>query len=555
MTAVIGSYAVVTLLVCSPFVSVFNLGATPVMDGDVALYLWTLSWVNHALRHQPLEIFQANTFHPHPDSLSFSEHFFGGALLVFPWYSFSDNPVYPYNLLFLASYLLSAITMYFLAFHYTRHVWASWLAGLIYDFCFFRAHHFTHLGLIFNPWIPMVILSYERLAVSFQWRRCTAFLFFAVLQCWPNWYAAFSVVLISGWRLGSDLIAKRLSREKVAVMVSLLLCTALLILPFYLPYAGYHDAPGALDEVRYNSANVGSYFQPPLNTFLGQWLKTESRWIWGERSTYSGYVVLLPLLLGFWLLMRRGWKRENRYLFLVYSGLGLFAFLVSLGPYFLDLGGLVSPSRVLYWVVPPLQSLRAIARLAIVVTFCLALLVSLVLSRFKPRTSAYLVPILGLLFLFEHYPVGLPWNPREAVPFQPRAVDVWLKQEASEQKVLVELPGYSPKRWTRESSYILYSTQHWLKLVNGYTRFYPDGYFQDQETLNTFPSAEALELLKRYGVDYVVVHSEDLDPEQLHAIENDANLVPAIRFGKDLVFTMNFTKEENGVRPRKSPND
>ncbi|MDA2931088.1 YfhO family protein [Acidobacteria bacterium AH-259-O06] len=233
------------------------------------------------------------------------------------------------------------------------------MAGVIYGFCFFRAHHFTHLSLIFNPWIPLVVLAYEKLVTSFRWRRWAMLLVLAVLQCLTNWYTAFFVVLILGWRVLFDLVSKRLPKERIPALMGLMICAAALILPFYLPYLEHQGAPGALDEVRYNSANLGSYLQPPFNTFLGQWLGTERRWIWGERSTYAGYVALVLAVAGFYVLIRRRWNGDKRYLFLTYFSLGLFAFFVSLGPYFLDLGGFVSPVRLLYWVVPAASGLKS----------------------------------------------------------------------------------------------------------------------------------------------------------------------------------------------------
>lgn len=534
--AVYGSYLLLTVVVSSPFVSIRNLGARSVSGGDVGRDLWCMSWVNHALKHHPLDLFQAHIFHPHKNALAFSEHFVGGAVLVFPWFLFSENPVYPFNFLFLVSYFLSAVTAYLLAFHYTRNAGASWLAGLIYGFCFFRSHHFTHLTLIFNPWIPLVVLAYEKLKLGFRWRTWFALLILSVLQCLTNWYTAFFVVLILSWLVAVDLVAKRLSRKTLRALAGFCLCAAVLIGPFYLPYARHHDVADALDELRYNSANLGSYLQPPFNTVLGQRLKTERRWIWGERSTYVGYTVLIPAALGMYFLLRRKWDRGTSQRFVTYVSLGLFAFLVSLGPYFLDLGGMVSPSRLLYWIIPPLVSLRAIARLAIVVMFCLAVLTALVVAQFRHRTNLMVIPLLGSLFLFEHFPVGLPWNPGEAHPFQARPVDLWLKEHASEQDALLELPGYSEQDWTREALYMVYSTQHWLRLVNGLARFYPPGYIEDQKIFATFPADEALELLKRHGVDYVIVHANQVPGEQLAALKNHPELKPAAVFGEDLLF-------------------
>ena len=159
--------------------------------------------------------------------------------------------------------------MYFLAFHHTRRVGASWFAGLVYGFCFFRAHHFTHLSLIFNPWIPLVLLAYEKMRISLSWRKGLLLAFLVVLQCLTSWYTASFVVLILGGQVLFDLASKRLSKKVVVALVGVLAGAVLLILPFYLPYVGHHGAPTALSEVRYNSANLGSYLQPPYNTFLG----------------------------------------------------------------------------------------------------------------------------------------------------------------------------------------------------------------------------------------------------------------------------------------------
>ena len=54
---------------------------------DTRLYLWTLGWDLHALKTDPLHIFNANIFFPETQSLAYSEHLIGAALLALPRYA------------------------------------------------------------------------------------------------------------------------------------------------------------------------------------------------------------------------------------------------------------------------------------------------------------------------------------------------------------------------------------------------------------------------------------------------------------------------------------
>jgi len=134
----VAAYAVITVVMAGPFVSVTNLRGSVLYHGDPGLVMWAISWVNHALLTQPQDLFAANVFYPSAGSLSFSDHAFGIALLVHPWFWFSDDPFVPYNVLFLLSYFASAVGMYFLCLHYTKVRAAAFIGGLICGFCFFR---------------------------------------------------------------------------------------------------------------------------------------------------------------------------------------------------------------------------------------------------------------------------------------------------------------------------------------------------------------------------------------------------------------------------------
>lgn len=530
------TYALITILVTSPFVSITNLGANVIYDGDPALGMWKISWVNHALLTQPFDLFAANTFYPAAGSLSFSEHASGLAILVHPWYWFSDNPVVPYNLLFLFSYFASAIGMYWLCRRYTGSRWAAFIGGLIFGFCFFRAHHFGHLSLIANQWFPFLVLLFHKLHERFRWPLAAVWVLLLVLQCLTNWYNAAFVILILAWIATVDLVAQH-RLKTFARFAGCAAVAALLILPFYIPYARAPQ-PGDYAENKAFAADLGAYFEPPLNTLAGQYLQNTDRWIWEERSIFIGFIPL-ALAVGAVLIGR------PRRLVWTYASLGLFAFILSLGPESLDFPGWTLPATYVYKLAPPLAKLRAVARFSIIVMFCVSVLAALFVRRLlegrTPARSYLLIPLISAGILLEYFPVGLGWDPKTAEPFKPRLVDVWLKQHnppaarQRDRKVVLEIPDYigTPQHFS-DAQYMLYSTQHWMNLANGYTRYYPPDYVPRMQLYSKFPAQEAIQAMKEIGIDYLVIHSEKFSEEQKHVLR--ANPLIVATLGSDWIY-------------------
>src|ERR1044071_1965618 len=56
-------------------------------SGDPYLISWIMWWDYHQTFHDPLNLFQSNTFYPLRYTLAFSEHCYGLALLFFPLYA------------------------------------------------------------------------------------------------------------------------------------------------------------------------------------------------------------------------------------------------------------------------------------------------------------------------------------------------------------------------------------------------------------------------------------------------------------------------------------
>jgi len=537
----LAAFMLLTLLFTHPFVCPWKLGAAPILGSDPGLTMWTLAWVNHAILNQPLDLFAANAFFPYPGSLSYSEHGFGAAILVQPWSWFSGNPVIPYNLLLLLAYFGSAVGMYVLAYHYTESRWSAFIAGLIFGFGFFRTHHFGHLTLISTACFPLSIWLFLLLRERFRWSLAMLWVALTALQCLTNWYVAAMLFLtLAVVALFQYTRPPRQLSELLCLAVCVILVGAILW-PFARPYLG-RSSQANLQENAAFATDAAGYVEPPYNTVLGRFLDNRQRWIWGERTVYVGFPALLLGLCGIALApnSRRTWT---------WVAVALIGFLFSLGPGDPPAGNPLLPLGYVYKAIPALSSLRATARFALLVTFATALLAALATARYPRRRGWLLVPVFVLVL--DYYPVGLPFSACRAEVFSPRPVDRWLLEhnvplsgppgfrtpKQRDRKTLVELPDYSgTSDWPRESLYMLYSTQHWMNLVNGYTRFYPPGYVDDFRAYSQFPAAPAVTRMKERNVDFVVVHLGEYPLEAKSRLLEDPSLQTC--FGDDCVFSV-----------------
>src|SRR6187401_37717 len=76
---------------------------------DTRLYLWTLGWDLHALKTDPLRIFDANIFFPERHSLAYSEHLIGAAVLALPLSLVTTNLDLILNFVLLLATFLTAL--------------------------------------------------------------------------------------------------------------------------------------------------------------------------------------------------------------------------------------------------------------------------------------------------------------------------------------------------------------------------------------------------------------------------------------------------------------
>jgi hypothetical protein len=110
---------------------------------DPLFSCWTLGWNFHALGVSPggppaTGYWDANIFHPVRGTLALSEHFVPQALQGALVYAATGNLVLTYNVLFLATFVLSGAFMFLLARDETGDPGAALGAGFLYAFALVR---------------------------------------------------------------------------------------------------------------------------------------------------------------------------------------------------------------------------------------------------------------------------------------------------------------------------------------------------------------------------------------------------------------------------------
>jgi hypothetical protein len=71
---------------------------------------------------------------------------------------------------------------------------------------------------------------------------------------------------------------------------------------------------------------------------------------------------------------------------------------------------------------------------------------------------------------------------------------------------VLELPVYSSRFAFVRTQYMLSSTVHWMPLVDGYSDYTPQDFYESMEALGAFPNREAFAILERDHVRYAVFH-------------------------------------------------
>jgi hypothetical protein len=342
------------------------------------------------------------------------------------------------------------------------------------------------------------------------------------LSALVSWYYAsllpIAAVLYLSFRFNYFKEPKRLVRL-IKPGLAAAVCAAVLILPFAVPYVlalkqGTMETR-SVEESQAFSASVADFFIPPIRHLLwGDWVaqhwRSGANGLWGEWELYLGTLILPLALLGIL-------YSKNRRITAGLIAMGVGAFLLALGPtlYFVHpspLHGAANlaplshiPLPVLALKeIPPFSFLRGWARMGFFLQLAVSLLAAqgctylleLIPGRHAAIRRAVAFTVVSLATLDS---MAVPFG---MAPVAPRSVDRWLAAQPGKFPVMeYPIPEYA------YSGPAMYSTRLTGKqIIMGYASNPPNApYF---ETLSTFPSPQALDLLQQWGTKFVLVNQK-----------------------------------------------
>jgi hypothetical protein len=497
---------------------------SPMWIYDTRLTIWILGWAQHALLTAPLDIFNANTFHPAAQSLAGSEHMIGVAAQLLPIRLFTDNAVFVHQFGLVLSSLILSWTTFWFVWDTERSMIAGITAGALAMLMPWRLTEIAHFQLLNLQWLPLIWLLLARVVEGRAGPLTLVMLTLSMsVQVLSSIYLAFFTLLSGAALLGTLLIYHRSRIPQAAIRLAIAgALPALLLLLTSLPYL-MAEASGSIDAF---PTRRGFGWTKVLNVLTPIEI-VPSRFGIGRYAIPVAVLLLLPFsFVG----ARRAdappttSTRDSRARLVALWSIVILAILISAGP-----GGHAGteytpmPYDWLSWAIPGFSNLRAPTRWTILIGIAAPIIAGVGLSRLarfssRKASTRWLSAnaIMTVILIAAIGTIGLPEIP-VAQAFPPsRAMRVYDRLAELPDGPVLELPWkWNEALLNTESAYTLASTRHWKKVLNGYTGYKPPSYLFLHEIGGKLPDVDVVEQLSRLAsLRWIVVHKKKFRPQE-----------------------------------------
>jgi len=484
-----------------------HLGRTLATDADGQFSIWNIAWVARTIVADPLHLYDANIFYPHRTTLAYSEANLLQGVLGVPVYWLSRNPWLTLNVVMLAGFASAYVGAYALLLYICGDRLAAAALAVVYAFCPYVMSHLSHIQLLFTGGIPVSLLLLHHVADQAVtsgnrkslWRGVALGLALAAQALSCAYYGIFAGLIVGYVTLVLAFTRRLWTSAPYWTAIAAGAVTSIAIVtPFFVPYLRVQEESGfarTIQDAARNSANVSSYLASAARAHA--WLLEIARSIGPFHEVlFPGFVAVILGAGGLVAALRSGAPR-HRETALVYGTLTVIAFWASFGP----AAGLY---RLLFHF-PTFSFLRAPSRFGLVVVLGLTVMGSIALTRLLGMVSERRRFIGGALAfavaVADVTVIPIRWY---QAPTLPAAYGVLA---ASPRAPVTEFPFYGDRvAFPLHAQYMLFSTSHWMPLVNGYSDVIPRDFREAAPVLDSFPSRDAFAIMARRRVRYIGVH-------------------------------------------------
>ncbi|HEV2945440.1 MAG TPA: hypothetical protein VGX26_10040 [Solirubrobacteraceae bacterium] len=482
--------------------------------GDPVRTAWQIAWVGHAMLHNPLHLFNANVFYPHPLSLAFSDSLLGYGPAGFFGHG-TVAALIRYNLLFLLAWSLCFAGAYLLGRELGLGQLGAGAVGVAFAYAPYRVTEAGHLHVISSGGIPLALFlllrGYRRSARGLivagwlvaGWQISLGFtlgLQFAYLLA-----VLAALALIYWWRAGRPALPRRLVAVTLAGMAVVGIVTIYQARPYLKVASEYPTAKRTLKEVKNYSAGPAALLAASSENRVwgsataGMRAKVHSK---NESVFFPGGLILVLALVGLIGVGGNG-VGGNPYTRRLRIGLAVGIAVVSILALGMGLTGAGYPYRLLYNYAPGWNGVRVPGRVFTTATLFYALLAGagaqLLVRRLRPwaecQSLQRLPSLLGVALLIGLLGEGAGHLNHPVVP-QPARAETGLPGP------LLDLPtdGAADRVWQ------YFSTDGFYEIPVGNSTFDITAVDDLRGGMNGFPDRASVEKLRFYGIRTVVLH-------------------------------------------------
>ena len=496
---------------------------TAVFPYDSFLTAGILEWGSTALRTAGLHLFEWTAGFPLHNSLAATENLIGWQVLYTPLRLLGVGIPASYNLLILASLVVSGIGASLLARRLGANRAGAAVAGFVFAFGPFHLNHMLHIQTMGVCWSPFAILYLDRYLESGSWKDAAGLAFFYVVSAlFAMYFAVFLGLVLPLYAVLCWIFGRyRFSGRIFGGLVASGAISTVLLLPLLVHYLQFASAHGYQhDEM--TLANLSMELLAPLRTpewqAVWSWSPLVRRSVFQNAQSFSAtFPGVVALALTVYAIVASRRERESRAVIGVVLTMALICYVLALGPILRVLNLNFTKVSAFPWMPGKLCLLLPGIRWPMRIFFYTWLGGSLLcglgttalVRRVEPRWRAAMAIGILLLLAIEYHPASwLAGRSVQAPP--PMAISdsyAYLAHERDRGGV-VELPTAGRDGWRTPFStrYIYASSAHLRRVVALHGSVMPPVIDTLLRAADALPDTSARSILVAHGVTRVVVH-------------------------------------------------